>query len=97
MEKTITINSKEYKIPEFNFGTLCELEDLGVNFNDIQNKSFNLIRSLVAYVTDKSLKNAGNEIEEHIANGGGFEDFLPLVEAVTNSSFFQNQTKKRKK
>ena len=95
MEKTITINSKEYKIPEFNFETICELEDLGINFQDISEKSFSFIRGLVAYTTKKTLKNASQEIENHIENGGKLEDFVPLYEAVTNSSFFQNIAKKR--
>ena len=97
MEKSITINSKEYKVPEINFGTICDLEDLGINFNDIEHKSFNFIRGLVAYTIGCDTRRANKEIEEHIGNGGGLDDFMPLIKAVTESDFFQNLAKKRKK
>lgn len=96
MEKSIVINSKEYKVPVMDFGTICTLEDLGVDFNNIQGKSFNLIRGLVACTIDCGIKKATKEINEHIENGGSIEDFSPLIEAVFESDFFQNLVKKHK-
>lgn len=96
MEKSITINSKEYKVPEINFGTICDLENYGINFTEIENKSFNFIRGLVAYTIGCDGKIASKEISEHINNGGSLEDFMPLITAVTESDFFQNLAKKRK-
>lgn len=96
MEKSITINSKEYKVPEFNFGTLCELEDLGIDFGNIENKSFGFIRALVAITINADTKKAENEINAHLENGGSFDDFTPILEAFTTSDFFQKLSKKRK-
>lgn len=96
MEKSITINSKEYKVPTINFGTICELEDLGIDFNAMDSKSFNFIRGLVALTIGCNLKKAGEEIDEHISNGGSFDDFVPLIMAVTESDFFQKLAKKHK-
>ena len=96
MEKTITINSKEYKVPEINFGTICDLEDLGVNITTIENKSMTFIRGLVALTIGCDTKRAGKEINEHLMNGGSFDDFVALIEAVTNSDFFQKIAKKHK-
>ena len=97
MEKSITINSKEYKVPEINFGAICKLEKLGVNFNDIEGQTFNFICGLVAYTIGADMNKAGKEIDEHISNGGSIQDFMPLIKVVTDSDFFQNLTKKRKK
>ena len=97
MEKSIIINSKEYKVPEINFGAICKLEKLGVNFNDIESQTFNFICGLVAYTIDGSMEKAGKEIDEHIKNGGSVDNFNVLIKAVTDSDFFQNLTKKRKK
>lgn len=96
MEKSIIINSKEYEVPRMDFGTICQLEDLGVDFQNLQGKSFNLIRGLVAITINCGAKKATNEINEHIKNGGSIDDLTPLIEAVFESDFFQNLTKKHK-
>lgn len=97
MENSIIINSKEYKVPKFDFEAICELEDLGLDFTSIQSKSFSSIRTLVAYVLKTDVKEASKVIEQHIVNGGEITDFTPLLEALGKSDFFQAQAKKRKK
>lgn len=96
-KKNITINGKEYAIPTINFKAVCELENLGLDFTNVQSRSFNFTCALVAYTIGGDLEKAVNEIDAHIKNGGGLEDFVPLFEAVSKSDFFQNLTKKRKK
>ena len=96
MEKSITINGKEYKIPEINYGAICRLEELGMDFQD-STKAFSYVRALVALTEDCTLKKATDEIDAHIKNGGNFEDFTPLISAIGESDFFQNLSKKRKK
>ena len=34
------------------------------------------------------LATAGKEIEEHIKNGGSFDDFAPLFDMINKSDFF---------
>lgn len=97
MKESITINSKEYKVPTFDFGAICDLESLGINFVDVESKSFNFIRGLVALTIGCGIEKANKEINEHLMNGGAIDDFIPLLEAVTKSDFFQQLTKKRKK
>ena len=97
MEKSITINGKEYKIPTITYGTLCQLEELGVDFQDVDSKPFSFIRAIVAIATEQSLNKAQEEIDKHIASGGNFEDFMPLFNAIRESDFFQGLSKKRKK
>lgn len=97
MEKSITINGKEYKIPTITYGTLCQLEELGVDFQDVDSKPFSFIRAIVAIATEQSLNKAQEEIDKHLSNGGNFEDFMPLFNAIRESDFFQGLSKKRKK
>ena len=97
MEKSIIINGNEYKIPTITYGTICELEDLGVNFQDIEGKPFNFIRAIVSIVMEGSIKKATEEIDKHISNGGSLDDFMPLFNAIRESDFFQGLSKKRKK
>lgn len=92
MEKSITINSKEYKIPEINFKAICEIEDLGVDFSKVSSLKF--ISGLLAYTIGCDMDTAMNEIEEHIKNGGSLDSLNVLVEAVYQSSFFQQMMKK---
>ena len=95
------MNSKEYEIPEFTYGTLCELEDLGLNFTDIstiQNKPLNFVRTFLAYVCKLNLQQVDEEITKHLEEGGDFTNlFNPIIEALTSSDFFQVQAKKHKK
>lgn len=93
MKKSIVINSKEYKVPEFTFDTICELEDLGLDFSS-DKKGFSFIRALVALTIDSNIETASKEISEHIKNGS-IADFDVLTQALVESDFFQNLTKKQ--
>ena len=97
MEKSIIINGKEYEIPKITYGTVCELEDLGVDFQDIGQKPFGFIRAIVSIVMNGSVKKATEEIDKHISNGGSIDDFMPLFNAIKESDFFQGLSKKQKK
>lgn len=93
MKKSIIINSKEYEVPSFDFDAMCELEELGLDFNSTK-QSFSFIRALVAYTMKCDLEIASKEITEHIKTGS-IADFNVLSKALTESDFFQNLTKKQ--
>ncbi len=93
MKKSIVINSKEYEIPNFDFDSVCELEELGLDFNSTK-QSFGFIRALVAYTMQCGVEEASQAIQEHIKTGS-FADFNVLTKALTESDFFQNLTKKQ--
>ena len=101
MKKSIILNSKEYEIPEFTYGTLCELENLGLNFTDIstiQNKPLNFVRVMLAYVCNSTLKQVDEELTKFLSEGGDFAElFNPIIDALNSSDFFQIQSKKHKK
>lgn len=93
MKKSIVINSKEYEVPSFDFGSICELEELGLDFNSTK-QSFSMIRALVAYTMKCDIDEAITAINEHIKTGS-IADFNVIVKALTESDFFQNLAKKQ--
>lgn len=90
MEKTITINGKNYTIKNIDFKAICELEELGLSLAEIKSKTFSCLRSCVAFQIGATLDQANIEIEEHFKKGGKLEDLIPCIEAVVNSDFFQH-------
>ena len=94
MNKKITINGKEYELPQINFKAIVELEKLGVDFAEM--REFGTILAVTAYTIKGTTDKASEEIESHIENGGKIDDFVPLIKVVTDSSFFQNLAKNKK-
>ena len=87
----VTINGKEYEIPEFTFDTVCELEENGVDLLSGGNdrKLATTVRGLVAWVTGYDTRSASREIQEHIENGGNIVDILNAIsEEMSKSGFF---------
>lgn len=88
--KKITINGKEYVVKPIDFNAISALEKKGLSLKDAEAQAVTTIRALVALVMDCDADTAGNEIDQHLANGGKFSDFAVLVENFTNSDFFRN-------
>ena len=42
------INDREYTIPELNFNAMCELEDLGASFSEMDKKVLSTVRAFLA-------------------------------------------------
>ena len=87
---TIKINNKVVIIKPIDFDAICTLEDLGFDVSKVGSKAFSSIRSAVAFNMGITLQEASTEIEQHIKNGGKFDEFVPLLEAITQSDFFQD-------
>lgn len=85
------INGKEYKIPEITFNVVCDLEDLGISLAEFQKKPIGAIRGFVALAMKGDLEQAGKELEQHIINGGNFEEITKEVgDAIQESDFFRS-------
>ena len=89
-KNAITINGKKIEIKNVDFSAICELEELGLEFLNIQRKLFASIRILMAFNANITLEEAGVEIESHIKNGGNITDLTVMVEAITDSDFFKD-------
>ncbi len=84
------INGNEYKIPELNFNTMCMLEDMGLNFMNMDNRMLLMVRGLLALAMKTDIETAGKEFEAHIINGGTLDEITQEInEAVQTSGFFQ--------
>lgn len=84
------INDKEYKVPEFTFGTMCELENYGMSLTSINEKPLSAIRAFAALVIGNKEK-ADAELEQHLVNGGDFEGIAKdMMTALSSSGFFRS-------
>ena len=87
---TVTINGKEYDVPEMTFDAVCELEEYGVNLmaGSKNLKIATTVRGLVAWITGLDLEDASAEIQAHITNGGNIMDVLNATTAAMEKSGF---------
>lgn len=84
------INNKIYKIPELNYNTICILEEMGISLTDMDKRVFSTVRGFVALAMNGDYEKAGEEIEEHLKNGGSLDEVLEEInKAVEESGFFQ--------
>lgn len=88
----VTINGREYTIPEVDFDAVCELEEKGVDLLAADAKHPKLaitLRGIVAWIMGVPEKVASREIMDHIQNGGNIIEILNAVtEAMQDSGFF---------
>ena len=88
----VTINGREYEIPEVDFDAICELEEKGVDLLSADAKHPKLaitLRGIVAWIMNVPEKTASAEIMGHIQNGGNIIDILnAITEAMQDSGFF---------
>ena len=95
---TFTINGKKIKAKAIDFNTICDLEDYGLNFNDMQKKSTSFMRAYLAISAGLDSEQAGIEMQEHIINGGNFDDLVKaMTKEIENSDFFRKLTANKSK
>lgn len=86
----MTINGKFYKDAELDFNAVCEMENMGVSIQNIDDNIMSAARAYAAICMHRPLKIAGAEIEAHIINGGTLADILePFNKKAEESGFFQ--------
>lgn len=91
---TFSLNGTLVPAKRFDFNMLCNLEDLGVSIQDAQKKPMALVRAYVAICLNTGVDLAGQQMEEHIANGGSFEDIMNVMsKEMEDSDFFRNLNK----
>lgn len=94
-----TVNGNEYKAADFDFNLICDLEDMGYPLEQVQDKPVSTLRAYFALCAGVSIADAGNEIGEHLKNGGKMDDVLnAMKKAMDESDFFRNvnQTEEKK-
>ena len=88
--KTFTINKKVYMAKEFDFNTICELQELGLNMDEMGKKPMAFMRAYLSMCGNMSVEEAGNEIQAQIVSGGKLDDLQKaFADAVSESDFFR--------
>lgn len=94
-----TVNGNEYKAVDFDFNLICDLEDMGYPLEQVKNKPVATLRAYFSLCAEMSIEDAGNEIGEHLKNGGKMDSVLDAMKkAMDESDFFRNvnQTEEKK-
>lgn len=90
MSKFFTINGQKYRAKEFDFNTVCDLEDNGVSLQDMTKKPMSMARAYFALCLNGDKEKAGKEIQAHIQAGGDFNELYTVMgEEMNASDFFQ--------
>lgn len=92
--KTFTINGKEYKAKAFDFNLVCDLEDMGIALAEAGKKPMSMVRAYFGICAGKDRDFAGKEMEQHLINGGDFEEVMnAMSEEMEKSDFFRAVSK----
>ena len=87
---TFEINGVTYSAKPFTYNVVCDLEEMGVSLQDMQNKPMSVVRAYFAICTGRDAEFAGQQIEEHVIKGGEFTAILEAMNAeMEKSDFFQ--------
>lgn len=99
MSNIFVINEKTYVAKPFNFGLICDLEDLGVSLEDIDKIPFKFMRTYF-YLCGKfsSIEQASEEINAHVVNGGSMDVVFDVItKEMEESDFFRAISKTEEK
>lgn len=89
MEK-FTINNRVYQAKEIDFNFICMLEVEGIPLTRIGKSFMNVYKVYVAYCMDADTEIAGNEINQHMINGGNLNELTEILSRkMDESDFFQ--------
>ena len=97
MDRLLTINGKTYKAAEFDINFMCDMENMGISLEDIDSKTFNIIRIYVALSMGTDVKTAGKELTEHLKNEGSLDEISNVMSDVMKDSGFFRQEQKSEK
>ena len=90
MANRFTVNNVTYTAKPFNFDLVCELEEMGVSFTNIDKVPMSLIRSYFAICADVSKEQASALIEKHLIDGGSLDSIItPISKEMNDSDFFR--------
>lgn len=88
---TFTINGKEYEGAKYNYNTSCLFEEMGVSIAELGKKPQSVMRAYLAISGGMELEEAGNEIEQHIINGGELTEIQSaFAKELADSGFFKS-------
>ena len=94
---TFEINGKTYESIPFSFNTVCDLEDMGFDLDNLFDRPVSAVRAYFGLIIGNKHE-AGKEIEEHIIAGGDVSNIMTVMqEEIANSGFFGAMAKAAEK
>lgn len=95
--KTFEVNGKQYKGKEFDFNLVCDLEDMGIQMEEMGQKTMSVIRGYFGACSGLGREAAGVELQEHIISGGDFAELLKVMsDEMNRSDFFRSLNERTK-
>lgn len=94
--KTFKFNGETVTPRALTFNDICQLEEMGVDISEIGSHTMSFMRAFLALWINKSLKEAGDMIEEHVAKGGEISVLMDAITVAMNESGFFNSAGKKK-
>ena len=92
-----TVNGTEYEGVKYNFNTHCTLSEMGVNPLEVRKKPESVARAYFAVSSGLTVDEAGEEIEQHIINGGDLSGIIvAMLKEMEQSDFFRSIIQKTK-
>lgn len=93
---TFTVNNITYTAKPFDFNLVCDLEDMGINLQQANEKPMSAVRAYFALCTGRGKAFSGEQIEQHIINGGNFEEIMSAMsQEMEKSDFFRSLNKNK--
>lgn len=94
MTTSVKINGTDYIVPEVNFNAVCDLAERGVDVMSIRNtvkkNPVGVLRGIAAWIMGVDEETAGDEVQEHILNGGAADDiFIAFTKVMEESNFIK--------
>lgn len=90
---TFTINGKKHTAAPFDFNLVCDLEEKGIQMEEMSKKQMSTLRAYLALCTGMSIEQAGKELEAHKIAGGSFEEISRAFNSeMEKSDFFRSLT-----
>lgn len=84
------VNGKEYTARAFDFNTVCDLEDMGISLEMMEEKPVSMLRAYFALCSNLNPADAGKQIELHLIGGGKMDAILnPMKTELNESDFFR--------
>lgn len=95
--KTFEVNRKQYKGKEFDFNLVCDLEDMGIQMEEMGQKTMSVIRAYFGACSGLGREAAGAELQAHVISGGDFAELLKVMSDEMNRSDFFHSLNERTK
>lgn len=88
MNKTFIVDGQVVKAVDFEFGTVCDMEDMGVSIDGYDKKPMSMVGAYLAICMDIPLEDARKIISK---NGKLVKEISPIMgDAISESGFFRS-------